>query len=54
MSIDGPLLEVLADDGATSVSSLVLPGPGGSRLEVYAEGRARVTVRVTGPDPAPR
>jgi fructan beta-fructosidase len=54
VSIDGPLLEVLADDGATSVSSLVLPGPGGSRLEVYAEGRARVTVRATGPDPAPR
>lgn len=45
VSLDGPLLEVLADDGAASVSSLFLPVPGASSLEVYAEGPATVTVR---------
>ncbi len=51
VSLDGPLLEVFADDGAASLSSLVLPGPGRSTLEVWAHGEARVTVRVTEPDP---
>lgn len=54
VSVDGPLLEVLADDGAASISSLFLPVPDGSALEAYAEGPARVTVRATTPDPAQR
>jgi fructan beta-fructosidase len=52
VSLDGPLLEVLADDGAASISSLFLPVPGSSTLEVFAEGSARVTVRATTPDSA--
>lgn len=48
VSIDGPLLEVLADDGAVSLSHLVMPVLGGPTSEVYAVGpTARVTVRAT-------
>lgn len=50
VSIDGPLLEVLADDGAASISSLFVPVFGGSDIEVYANGAARVTARATTPD----
>lgn len=46
VSIDGPLLEVLADEGAVSLSHLVIPVLGSPTSEVYSLGpSARVTVR---------